>query len=295
MPIIPPGREAEFKRLLNRDLKGRAQKSIEVKRCRKDGTIIDVSASSAPIRDQTGHVVAVMSILEDITQRKRSEEERANLQEQLHQTQKLEAVGLLAAGVAHDFNNLLTVIMGNVDRMNKLLTEQDERREVLSMIEEAARQATGVTRSLLTFSHKIPSVKRQTNLSSVVEESVRLLQRLLPATIDVSVEIPEDGPIWVIADRGAAAAGDHQSGDQRTRCDASGRLHSHEPHPHTGDEPGSGVQRKRAPWHASRFQTQERALPPRSSLTSLSRFYHQATRSGDRAGAGHRTEHPAGS
>jgi PAS domain S-box-containing protein len=200
LPIVPEQSRAEFQRLLARDLQGKSRRGHEVKRIRKDGTLVDISTSTAPIRDAAGHVVAVMSILEDITQRKKSDEERARLQEQLHQTQKLEAVGQLAAGVAHDFNNLLTVILGNIDRLNKLLASHGEQRTVLTMIEDAARQASGVTRSLLTFSHKIPSVKRQTNLTTAIEESARLLQRLLPTLIDLQVDVPPE-PIWVLADR----------------------------------------------------------------------------------------------
>ncbi len=200
LPIVQDQAKSEFARLLSRGFQGRTRRGIELKRRRKDGTLIDICMSTSAIHDHTGKVVAVMSILEDITQRKHNEEERARLQEQLHQTQKLEAVGQLAAGVAHDFNNLLTVILGNVDRMNKLLGDEDERRSVLAMIEEAARQATGVTRSLLTFSHKIPSVKRPTNLTAAVQESARLLQRLLPASVELQVRLPEE-PMWVIGDR----------------------------------------------------------------------------------------------
>lgn len=201
LPTVPEEARREFEELLNKDLQGRARRAVEVKRLRRDGTVFDVSISTSPIRDRSGQTIAVMGVLEDITQRKAAERERAALQDQLHQAQKLEAVGELAAGVAHDFNNLLTVILGNVDRLSKLLTKGDERRSILGMIEEAARQATGVTRSLLTFSHKIPTVKELLDFNWAVEESARLLERLLPRSIELHLDLPGRDRIRVVGDR----------------------------------------------------------------------------------------------
>ena len=84
--------------------------SIEQKYVRSDGQIIDVEVTGAPITYKGEQ--AILTVARDISDRVRAEVEKANLQEQLRQSQKMEAIGRLAGGIAHDFNNLLTVIRG---------------------------------------------------------------------------------------------------------------------------------------------------------------------------------------
>ena len=79
---------------------------------RKDGTTLPVLIEDAFLRDAEGRVIGIHSTIQDITERKQAEEEKVALQEQLRQSQKMEAIGRLAGGIAHDFNNLLTVING---------------------------------------------------------------------------------------------------------------------------------------------------------------------------------------
>lgn len=199
-PEMIPEEDREYSRRLRDEAhRGVSHSGLELVRRRKDGRLIDVAFWSAPLYDDQRKIFGNVLIYEDIIARKEVERQRAELQEQLHQAQKLEAVGQLAAGVAHDFNNLLTVILGNVDRMNQLLTTE-ETRSALSMIEEAAKQATGVTRSLLTFSHKIPADRRRTNFGETIGESVLLLRRFLPSSIEVTYEQPEE-PIIIEGDR----------------------------------------------------------------------------------------------
>ncbi|MDP2970818.1 MAG: PAS domain S-box protein, partial [Deltaproteobacteria bacterium] len=80
---------------------------------RKDGTKRSIEASVSLIKDSPGNRIGFRGIVRDITERKRSEEEKASLQDQLRQSQKIEAIGRLSGGIAHDFNNLLTIISGN--------------------------------------------------------------------------------------------------------------------------------------------------------------------------------------
>ncbi|MEE9297376.1 MAG: response regulator [Phycisphaerae bacterium] len=134
-------------------------------------------------------------------ERKRTEEERVSLERQLHHAQKMEAVGTLASGIVHDFNNLLMVIRNNVEYLQTVVIEGDKHRAATDMIAEAAQQAMGLTRSLLTFSHRTPVVKSPVDLCLLVEESTPLLRCLLPASIELDVDTRCDPQPWVNADR----------------------------------------------------------------------------------------------
>jgi two-component system, cell cycle sensor histidine kinase and response regulator CckA len=154
----------------------------------------------SPFRGQGDQVTHVAVVSRDITDQERVEEEKATLQEQLLHAQKLEAVGQLSAGVAHDFNNLLTVIFGNTDMLRMSVSDNWPFHEFLDMIREAAEQASGVTKSLLTFSRKIPAEKQRIDLCETIEKSMRMLGRMLPASVEVVVDVPSGSPIWVSAD-----------------------------------------------------------------------------------------------
>jgi signal transduction histidine kinase len=125
--------------------------------------------------------------------------ERMRLEEQLLQAQKMEAVGQLASGIAHDFNNLLTAIRGFVFLAKRNLPDAHPSRNALNKLEEAVDQAGGVTRSLLTFGHRAETEKQPVNLRMLVGDVRKLLEGMLPASIDLETDAHED--LWVDADR----------------------------------------------------------------------------------------------
>ena len=170
----------------------------EEKFVRLDGELIDVECVGTAV-DFAGRPSGQV-VFRDVTARKRVEAERAALAEQLNQAQKMEAVGQLAGGVAHDFNNLLTVITARVEQVRETDLNAEEAEVALRAIEEAVEQASGVTKALLTFSHKLPTDKGPVNLAAVVTKSAQLLKRLLPASIEMQVEADCDPPPWVHAD-----------------------------------------------------------------------------------------------
>jgi len=141
------------------------------------------------IAERIGHIV----------ERRRMQSECATLQEQLNQAQKMEAVGQLAAGVAHDFNNLITLILAHAGQARGQTGQTPEVAAALEVVENAARQATEVTRALMTFSSCIPARKERVDLRDVLQDSVRMLARTLPASIELVADCCEQ-PQWVLAD-----------------------------------------------------------------------------------------------
>ena len=136
----------------------------------------------------------------DITERCRAEEAKSELRKQVLHIQKMEAIGQLAGGVAHDFNNCLTAILGNVELIKDMLTAGSEVLSGLAIIEEAAQQAAGVARSLLTFSRRLPSQKKAIRLGRLVDTGLRMVRRMLPPSVQLVSEVDREGESWVVAD-----------------------------------------------------------------------------------------------
>ncbi len=153
------------------------------------------------LKEQRHLINAIAGRLGRTIERVWAEEDREALQEQLHQAHKMEAVGQLAAGVAHDFSNLLTVIRGHADRAGTMLAGENRARKELEQIQEATHQAADLTRALLTFSRKLPAEKKPIDLCAVVQESERLLRRVLPAAVQLEVDAACESPLWVNADQ----------------------------------------------------------------------------------------------
>jgi len=135
-----------------------------------------------------------------LEQQRVAEQVRRELEEQLRQSQKLEAVGQLAGGVAHDFNNLLTAINGYSDQVDMAVANDPAGRRAVESLREVTRQAAGVTRSLLTFSSKVPSHKERVELRELVRKTAHLLQRMVPASVHMATEPPGEPPVWLYAD-----------------------------------------------------------------------------------------------
>jgi len=126
-------------------------------------------------------------ILQDIT-------DRARLEEELRQAQKMEAVGRLAAGVAHDFNNILTVILGNTTMQLRREQLDENLGGALRQVVRAAEQATALTRQLLAYSRKQIILRRPLALKEVVEQTVGMLRRIIGEHIVIELDLASDLP-----------------------------------------------------------------------------------------------------
>jgi signal transduction histidine kinase/CheY-like chemotaxis protein len=120
-----------------------------------------------------------------VTERKRVEEETVALQAQLHQSQKMDAIGQLAGGVAHDFNNLLTGILGNVAIIRSDLPSSDPLVANLLAVETAARQAADLAKGLLTFSRKAAVSAVSLDMTAAIDTTLAILKQSLPATMEI--------------------------------------------------------------------------------------------------------------
>jgi PAS domain S-box-containing protein len=182
LPNIPEDQSEEHRQWLQRFLEGESLAGVERTRLRKDGSKIDVSIWTAPLRDARGSISGTIAIDSDITQRR-------VLEEQFRQSQKLEAIGRLAGGVAHDFNNLLTVIMGYVEM---LILEASDRPDLVSYAEEvqyAATRASALTAQLLAFSRRQISQPKVLDLNEVVTHSMKLLHRVIGEDIEIATHL----------------------------------------------------------------------------------------------------------
>ena len=154
---------------------------------RKDGVIITVEFVMSAIRSSDGSVSGYLSIARDITERKRAEQEKQALQEQLRQSQKMEAIGLLSGGIAHDFNNMLTIISGSAQLSMMDLQEGDPLRANLEEIKKASDRAADLTRQLLAFSRKQILEMKVVDLNEVLQRMDKMLRRLIGENIQLKI------------------------------------------------------------------------------------------------------------
>src|SRR5262249_9670785 len=168
----------------------------ELEFIRKDGSRVCVEVSSRLIY-QNGRPTAVQGIARDVSERKRAEEERKHLEDQLLQAQKMESIGTLAGGIAHDFNNMLTAIIGNIQLVLESTAPTSLDYPLLAEIEKAATRATALTRQLLTFSRRQPIERRTIDLNGAITELSHMRRRLIGEDVDVTIRLaPELAPIY---------------------------------------------------------------------------------------------------
>jgi PAS domain S-box-containing protein len=166
----------------------------EARAKRKDGTIFDAEAHGVPVH--YGDEPHLLLIMRDITERKHAEAERARLEAQLRQAQKMEAIGHLTGGVAHDFNNILTAVMGYVAMAQERVAGQGDEKldKYLDRALRSGRQARDLIQQMLTFSRGQRGEPRALQLPPLVKESVKLMRSTLPSSIEFDTEFGANLP-----------------------------------------------------------------------------------------------------
>lgn len=191
--FLPPGwRNSNAARIHREQIAGGETPSVEDRFVRLDGAMAEAEVSAVPI-EYFGKP-AIQVFVRDITGRKR-------LEDQLRQSQRIEALGRLAGGIAHDFNNLMTVIMGYAATTKKRLGEPEQVAQGLEEIEKAGVRATRLTKQLIAFSRKQILQSQTLDLNRILSNMDRLLRRLIGEDIEL-VTVPGKDLGMVKADPG---------------------------------------------------------------------------------------------
>jgi len=162
----------------------RAGKRIfETRHQRKDGSIFPLEVLACQIN--FGGKEFHYAYVRDISERNKAREDQAMLQEQLHQAQKLEALGTLAGGVAHDFNNMLSVIIGYTELLKSRVSDDRDASRDLMAIEKAALRSRDVTRQLLAFSRKQVISPVAMQIDEQIDGTMKMLGRLIGENIEL--------------------------------------------------------------------------------------------------------------
>jgi PAS domain S-box-containing protein len=149
-------------------------------------------------RDEQGQPTRVCGTHMDITERKQAEATTQALEEQLRESQKMQAIGTLAGGIAHDFNNIIAAILGNADLAMRAAQSKPISAQ-LEQIQLAGRRGRDLVQQILSFSRRAPSQKTQTDIARVVDESAKMLTVTFPARVQLEVDCAQGLPC-VMAD-----------------------------------------------------------------------------------------------
>ena len=179
--IHPDDRDAVTRELAEGVAHPGTMRSVELRVRHRDGSWRWLEAVGKVSRDAAGHLVAIVNS-RDVT-------ERRALEEQLRQSQRMEAVGRLAGGIAHDFNNLLTVILGRSHALRGARAEDDPVRREADVIAETAERAASLTRQLLAFGRRQVLQPKVLDLNEVVLQLEALLRRLIGEQIELVIAL----------------------------------------------------------------------------------------------------------
>jgi PAS domain S-box-containing protein len=168
--------------------------TLEKRYLRKDGHFFWAQATTALAYGPDGKAAFALGVVEDITNRKRAEQEKLELERRLLHAQKLESIGILAGGIAHDFNNILAGIMGYADLVKRQLPASETAQEDLDVIKKAVQRAADLTRQMLAYSGKGKFIVEPVSLSRIVEDNKKMLAMSVSKKAVVRYDLASDLP-----------------------------------------------------------------------------------------------------
>jgi len=175
---------------------GRSSWEAETTLTTTDGQPIHVMVNLSVAPGHRNDWSKIFVSMQDMTDRKRAEEERAKLETKLRQSQKMETIGTLAGGIAHDFNNMLAPILGYAEMIADAPEDHTGTRDATEHIIAAARRARDLVRQILTFSRQVDHDLKPVRLEQVVKEALELMRATLPTT--VNLRLNTDGAAHVV-------------------------------------------------------------------------------------------------
>ena len=183
LPALVPGLEGVFieddRRVMN---SGEKHDQFEAVKNPRSGKMEQTRTIKLPLRDEDGQIIGLVGLAEDITGHR-------NIEEQLRQSQKMEAVGQLAGGVAHDFNNLLTIVIGNLELARRNIDAGENSTDNLERAMEAANRGANLTHRLLAFSRRQTLQPDNIDLNELIEELMGWLSSTLGETIEIELSL----------------------------------------------------------------------------------------------------------
>ena len=168
----------------------------EIEYRRKNGSTFPSETMGGAIKLPDGSHIGYIGIIRDITNRKQAEEETAQLQEQIQQSHKMEAIGQLTGGIAHDFNNILSSILGYAELSNDVLRDSHNEKllKYISRINSAGNRARDLVAQLLTFSRSGTSNPQPIELEALIDDVISLITPTMPSSITLTKDIAADIP-----------------------------------------------------------------------------------------------------
>lgn len=192
LTLIHPEDRQRVEQAAEEALRGGARYDIDYRIVQPGGELRLVHSEANTTFDETGRPIRMLGMMQDITERKR-------LEEQLHQAQKLESIGQLAGGVAHDFNNMLAVILGQTQLALEKMQPNHPMRLNLHAILNATERSAELTRQLLAFARKQVIAPKEIDLNEALAGMLKMVRRLIGEEIDLAW-IPENQPLPVNMD-----------------------------------------------------------------------------------------------
>jgi PAS domain S-box-containing protein len=183
-----PEEQRDFEAHLLHVMAGEPLHNLALVRRRKDGTLVNVSVSMAPLRDESGQVVGVTSAALDVTR-------QCALESELREAQKMDGIERVAGGIAHDFNNLLTVILGHAEQLLQDLPADGPAARRVQVMHRAARRAADLTDQLLAFSRHRVATGEPADVNGVLLTMQALLDRLVGEQIELRMNLCADPTI----------------------------------------------------------------------------------------------------
>lgn len=170
--------------------------SVERKGVKDDGSVLTAMVRALPIFGKESQVIGFMEVVQDITEQKKTQEEKTNLENRLIQAQKMEAIGTLAGGIAHDFNNILAVILGYGEMAREDAPSGTKLEKDLEKVVTAAHRAKDLVKQILAFSRQAKVERFPIQIQPLIKEGLKMLRSSIPTTISITEKIdPKSGII----------------------------------------------------------------------------------------------------